>query len=182
MPDTTMVSLQVNEAQKDGWDDYVDESGELQCLSHLIRLAVEKEINGTHSSVDVAHEEYGEEIAEVVQGVSRLDTQFDRISERLNDIEQYLKQETPEMQELESEVFDILPTHEELLTETHEPVVDVDGSPSVGHVRTGRIPHIAQRLGVGEVDVGEVLQTLQETTAQVHQTTIDGATRYYKEE
>lgn len=86
------------------------------------------------------------------------------------------------MQELENDVYDILPTEEELLTETHEPVVDPDADHTVGHVRTGRVSHIARRLDTQATAVGEVLQRLEENTALVHSTSIDGATRYYKEE
>lgn len=46
MSDVDIVSLQVNSSQKEGWEEFVEEFGELQSLSHLIRLAVEKEING----------------------------------------------------------------------------------------------------------------------------------------
>lgn len=42
------VNLRVGEKQKERWEAYLDKSSEVQSLSDLIRLSVEKEIKGEH--------------------------------------------------------------------------------------------------------------------------------------
>lgn len=175
MPEKTQVNLLVEEERKKKWDSYADEQN--RSLSNLIRLAVEKEI---YDSETESPSHSSEQLTELQSTVEAVGSKVDGLNARLNDLEQRMDRDSSEVRELASEVFSILPTEEEVVAATHEPVIESDETDE-SLTETGRPTHLAAYLGVEEMDVSEALQTLHEDTAQVDSRTIDGHVRYFKE-
>lgn len=80
MADTTQVNVKLPVDQKREWEDYVEENEEATSLSHLIRLSVQREINGESKAGDI--EVAGDELD--------LDLNLDSVHSRLDQMESTL--------------------------------------------------------------------------------------------
>lgn len=178
MADREQVNMLVDAERKARWIDHANQKE--RSLSGLIRLAVEKEISSDGSTMAAGPD--SAEIRELRSAVEDIGAKIDGLHSRMADLEQQVQRESPEVRELASEVFDILPTEEDVIQATHEAVINQDGSGDRSLIQTGRPPHLAAHLGVEEVRVSEALQKLREDTAQVESRSIDGQIRYFKEE
>lgn len=178
------VSTQITKQQRDEWKQYAEDNPNIDSLSHLLRLAVTKEIQSdNNSSSNTANTDAIEsQLSEVLESIQELDSRIHEANSRLDGVERQLTNSAPEVKELANRVFEILPTEAELIADTHQPVIDADDEHSSGRVvQTGRIDHLATHLGVEEVRVGEALQKLQEDTALINTRSINNETRYFKE-
>ncbi len=111
MGERTQINLVVDQSQKDEWEAYADESAECDSLSHLIRLAVSREI---HRDDERAGDSSG--VADVQ--LSGIDERFDHLEEQLGDIRSTVQmvvdeKEGKSVEDLAGEVYDILPRIED---------------------------------------------------------------------
>lgn len=77
MTERSQINLRVDSELKDEWKEYIEETGEFQTLTDLIRTAVIRHINGTNQgdvSVDV-------DTDEIEQSLNRLETAVDDLSD-----------------------------------------------------------------------------------------------------
>lgn len=181
MPDRDRFNMLLPTDQKQRWGEYADESPEVDSLSHLVRLAVEKEIDGQNGSRENgADEEVSEQLGEVINQNRQLESRLQAMEARLGSIEQAV-QEEPEVAKLANEVFGILPTGDEM--ERYDdpkekvPPMDVDGI-----AYSGLTEDIAELLDASELQVRKAIDKLQTDTARVRETeSHDGEPRYFKE-
>lgn len=110
MADGATTSFQQDDEQKRRWKEAVEANGEYQSLSHLIRLSVEKELSEGDGGGGSVPEEFPRQVRQLSETVEAVDQKLSQLHERMGDVEQYLKQEAPETQELASKVFPVLPT------------------------------------------------------------------------
>lgn len=177
MSERTQINLVVDADRKSHWEEYANEQE--RSLSALIRLAVEKEVRSDARSANDNPSD--EQLTELQSAVENIGTKVDGLHSRIADLEQQVTRESPEVRELASEVFDVLPTEEEVIRATHEPVIDPGDADDENLPQTGQPAHLAAYLGVEELRVHEALQKLQDDTAQVESRTIDGDVRYFTE-
>lgn len=173
------VGAQVPPDQKERWEEYAEENH--RTISHLIRLAVEQEIRDGEETTSDSPEGSGQ----LEQRIGELETNFEQVEQALFDLKDEISvirqevQNNPEIQELASDVFAILPTSpDEVQFETY-----TDGARRPGDsTTTGHPADIADRLDVTEIDVQQALRYLRRNTAQVHEMQEGDRTHYYKED
>ena len=91
MGDKTVKTVKVSEDAASDWEDYVEENPEVDSVSHLIRLAVQKEISGEYDleqrvEVSQSNEENAAS-GEVLTRLRKLQTGISDIEERMAALE-----------------------------------------------------------------------------------------------
>jgi len=85
--DKTVKTVKVSEDAASDWEDYVDENPEVDSVSHLIRLAVQKEISGEYDleqRVEVSQSNENDAAnGEVLTRLRKLQTGISDIEERM---------------------------------------------------------------------------------------------------
>lgn len=179
--DRASVNLWVDHDRKATWEDYVEESPDLQHVSQLIRRSVEQEINGTSDSDVGMPPELDARLDEVVETVRQFERLVNRIDERLVTIEEAVR-DNPDLRDLSNELFEVLPTRDEI--NDYRTLVNQAGSRPpenvVSAVRSGRIGDIARGVGQPESRVRQALEKLQTDTHRVRSIEIDDTQRFYK--
>jgi hypothetical protein len=165
-----LVNLRVNLRQKASWERYADQSSEYSSLSHLIRIAVEKEMS----------EDSEESPTEGVM-MDEVQTELSSLSE---DIEQLQKdvswlrsREEHDVEELAHKLFS-----------TIEPVKatgDNDSAKQMGTI-AGSNPHtvdaLASRLDTTPARVEEAIDFLKEQHMPIVRFDINDESHWFKEE
>lgn len=84
----TQINLVVGEEQKERWRTYAEENPDVDgTLSHLIRMAVEREVSSSRAEGDVSQMPGTEELGELLTAVRGIDTRLREIEGRLGVIE-----------------------------------------------------------------------------------------------
>jgi Arc/MetJ-type ribon-helix-helix transcriptional regulator len=172
---TTVTSFAVDADTKEEWENHVEEGG-YSSLSHLIRVAVSREVE-EESETDSGRKSSQlsstvvDRLSTIEEEMQELERSIHEFNSRLKSVEQEVSRPSSDVQILASDVFDILPTASEVESAG---VVTNDG-PSVGTVEwlTDRPELDASRIGVQSA-----LEHLEESTSLVQQND-DG--QYYKE-
>lgn len=91
MGSKTTKTVKVPESQAREWDQYVEETPEVDSVSHLIRLSVQKEISGDYS-IERRHTEGDESTGvgvsgEVLTSLRKIETAIDDVEERITALE-----------------------------------------------------------------------------------------------
>lgn len=171
--DKASVNLWVEPEQKERWQAYLEDQGDLQHMSQLVRRAVENEISGR--STPTIPDNHESQLTEVVDAVDAVSETVDQLVDRLDTIEQAV-QDDFDMRDLANRVFTVLPTAEEIEaagSRSHDVGESADGC--------GTLSEIAATVDESEQHVRQALEQLRQDTAQVQTTVLDGKTRYYKE-
>lgn len=171
----TVTSFSVDADTKEKWKNHVKEGG-YSSLSHLIRVAVSREVEeessvGSDSTPSQTSSEVLDKLSTLEERLQEVEGNVHEVNSRLKSVEQEVSRPSSDVQILASDVFDILPTGSEVESAG---VVTNDG-PSVGTVEwlTDRPELDASRIGVESA-----LEHLEESTSLVQQND-DG--QYYKE-
>ena len=192
------VNVSVGDAQKERWEDHVDDSREYATLSQLVRSAVEAELSETTGVPDTGSRGMTEE---AISHFGDLKSEIRDLKDQLEGIEAHVKTD-PRLEEMASEVFDLVPTEDDLNLESTvryspgEGLLYLPGSKSattneyvetpaeeVNSERlaaTGQIEALAHILGESSHVVQEAIEKLSEDTAMVRSDVSEGTTRYYR--
>lgn len=180
--DKESVNLWVDPEQKERWEQYLAEESEFQYLSQLVRQTVEREINtdgrpgDPHLGGDLESQ-----FDDLSTAVNELADTIDGFEARLTSIERKVRDD-PELRKLANEVFEILPTKDEI--NNYESLVKEAGSRPPTHVeprsKSGLVADFAAAIDASEHRVRQALDKLQRDTHQVYSLERDGETRYYK--
>lgn len=180
--DRARFNMLLSQEQKRQWENYADESPNVDSLSHLVRLAVQKEMGEGGTGGDGgAGEEVKEALSEMVTETRKTNNRLEALEARIGTIEQAV-QHDPGIAALKNEVFAVLPSREDL--ENHKdpeggPVPDWIPEEQGGPVaNSGRVADIATLLDETELRVQRALDKLEVDTARLQET--DGG-RYFKE-
>jgi antitoxin component of RelBE/YafQ-DinJ toxin-antitoxin module len=160
MGEKTTVAFRVDESVKQEWQEAADRA-EYDSLSHLIRLAVQKEITDTET--ERRHAQTGVELeSEILESLNRLENSVEEVQEEVGAVGR--EQQAGEMYELEQVLLEILP------------VANVDWStdnPRDGlEIDPARPSDIAERIGADSQRVSDALNRLADNTGQVKRTQV----------
>ena len=192
------VNVSVEDEQKNRWEDHVEDSPEYTTLSQLVRSAIEAEIADETGSQSFEGPGMNQDILEQF---GELKSEIRNVKDRLGRVEENVKQ-NPELEELASEVFDILPTKDDLTPEATVWFAPSEGllytpagkSALTGEqeqvpaeevsddelASTGQIEAFAHVLGESSHKMQEAVEKLTGDTAMVRSETVDGEIRYYR--
>lgn len=173
--------MKVEDDQKQRWKDHVEESNQHKNLSQFIRQTVEREIAGTRNGAQGAvDDELKEAVYDLVDSNRRIEAGIGNVDDRLDGIESSLSEPPEDIQELMTDVFDVLPEEGEL-GHTQSDVLsgDIVIAPD-GNVLTGRVADIADHLGEPSYQVRRAIEQLQADSSLVQSTTVEGDERYYR--
>lgn len=182
MGEKTVKTVKVPESQAEEWDEYVDENPEVDSVSHLIRLSVQKEMSGEY---DVQQRRSDDDNAgtsgEVLTHLRKIETGIGDVEERLTALEETKSEEAG--YDLKKAVFEVLPpTPDEVVTATVEPEIPASQPDFPEHSDAMTAQEVARKLGADVNDVQDALEELIETTGQVHCSDVNhDGNHYWKE-
>lgn len=177
MAEKTTVAFRVDDAVKEEWENAA-ERPEYDSLSHLIRLAVQREIADTEAPTATQEDSGVDTDGEVLESLSRLERITEEIQEEVEATARESRAE--ELYDLEQVLLEVLPTTE--MGDLTPEQVDVDDPE---YDPEGMTPEdIAARIGADEGDVSDTLNRLHENTGQVERREIpfDSQPRYVRKE
>lgn len=190
MGEMVQVNIRVNESQKERWENYVEDTGEFETLTNLIRSGVEREIKRDDVGEMGSSPAVGNDIQE--------------IKDKLKTIRQdvgWLRRQEEEEEDISGFAQDVLKELEQL-PEPTEPVevpesVDMDleeyrhwtgaqmviePSDADGDRYPQRIEDIAERLGEREDRVEDAIEHLQDRLIPLIEVEYQGEAHWFKEE
>ena len=158
MAEKTTVAFRIDESRKSEWESAA-EGPEYDSLSHLIRLAVEREIaeSGTASRNAPADTE-GISDQEVLESLNRIERATEDIQEEVKAVGR--EEQAGRYYDLEQVLLEILPT----APSSYVPSSPEDPDPT----EVGQKPRdVAGRIGADTSDVEDALDSLDEKVGQV---------------
>jgi len=166
MGEKTTKTVKVPSLRAEEWDSYVEDNAEVDSISHLIRLSVERELQGRYEEPQMSSEHSGNAASgEVLTVLRQLQTGINDLEERMNALETVGEAEAN--YNLRKAVFSFLP-EERSSMEFEEWAIKCE--------------ELAQKLGADEQDVQDTLRNLEEELGQVVSVTggPDSETRWFK--
>lgn len=176
----TTVSVQVSEDRKSRWE---EESGELS-MSQFIRTAVGAFINRENQENEALSPELEEKMETLLDQNASIKTELRELSNQSQIIYQEVRKTPESTQELAGEIFEILPTREQLLGQTQKSLTSSNQDEIFydGYIRTGRIDHIANHLDENPTQVQNALRVLDEEYQMAEKVQTEGHPRYFKDD
>ncbi|WP_254272426.1 hypothetical protein [Haloarcula marina] len=179
MSDKKVKTVKVPEARAEEWEEYADETPEVDSVSHLIRLSVQKEISGKY---DVEQRRAPDENAgmsgEVLTHLQKIQTSIEDVEGRLSALEEVESEEAG--YDLKKAVFEVLPpTPDEAVTATTEPEIPASAPNFPEDTEAMTAQEVAQKLGAEVNDVQDTLKDLAENTGQVFRSDTNHDGRHY---
>lgn len=167
--------------QKERWEEYADDNPEVDSLSHLVRLAVQKEMTGANPrGNDDTSAEVAQRLSEVIEQSREVTNRLQSVEARLNAIEQAV-QDDPALTKLANDVFAVLPTDDQI-DRYDDPSENVPPMEVDEIAYTGLVADIAALVDAAELDTRKALDKLETDTARLRtRETHDGETRWFKE-
>jgi len=165
-----LVSLRLNLRQKANWQRQAEQQDEYTSLSHLIRIAVEKEINS-----DSEEPHTGGQVVDEIQ--PSLDAIQEDIEQLQNDVSWLRSREEHSVEELAHQIFSGLPA------------VKADGSDEsasqMGTIAGGNpqtVNSLADRYDTTPARVEEAIDFLKDQHMPIVRFDVRGETHWFKEE
>jgi hypothetical protein len=166
MAKLTTKTVKVPSSKAEEWDSYVDHNAEVDSISHLIRLSVERELQGKYNDPQTLPDHSADAASsEVLTVLRQLQTGINDLEDRMNALERVGKAEAN--YDLRKAVFAFLPEEAQSMNYEEWAIT---------------CEKLAQKLGAGEKDVQDTLRNLEEVTGQVVSVTggPDSETRWFK--
>jgi len=162
MGDKTTKTVKVGRSKADEWEDYVTENPEVDSVSHLIRLAVQKEISGAYDNPRSRTDNESQAASgQILTHLRKIETAIDDVETRVSAIEGVKSAEAN--YDIEKATFNTLPERPKSDT-----IDTAQESPPDFATTT---EEIARHLGAEEADVQNALDHLRETTGQIRRVT-----------
>lgn len=160
MAETTTVAFRIDESVKKEWETAV-EGPEYNSLSHLIRLAVQRELADTETAnTDAQGEVSIDENSEVLQSLNRVERVVEDIQDEVNAVSR--ERHSEELYDLKQVLLEVLPT----APETYQPGPREPDPSTVGE----KPRDMAAKIGADTSDVSDVLEELANSIGQVRST------------
>lgn len=184
MAEKTTVAFRVDESVKQEWEEAADDP-EYDSLSHLIRLAVQREIADTETpppGAQTATDMEGD--GEALQSLNRIERVVEDLQDEIEAVGRESRAE--ELYDLEQVLLEVLPTVEQTTIQDlkdYSPASIDEDDPS--YDPEGETPEtIAARIGADEQVVSNALNQLSDNTSQVRRSEIafDHQPRYMRVE
>ncbi|WP_338756250.1 hypothetical protein V9T20_05850 [Halobacterium salinarum] len=150
----TPISVRISESKRGKWEDYVEES-DAESISHLVRIAVKHEIDGTVDEPQAPETGIAsEQIAELVDGMDDLQRSLGDVQTRLSAIESEI--DVADTMDIEDAIYTTLPVEGEQSEPTEE-----------YHAWAMTAEDVAMRIARPEKVVAETLDRMEERGGQV---------------
>lgn len=164
------VNFLVSEEQKNRWQDAASEKG-FRGYSDFIRTTIEKEIKSDESAGSEDIDALNQQIGDLTETVNQLAATVQDMDTRLQTLEQEVRDD-PEVKQIASDIFGILPTREELLevAKAHEV-----------HKCSGTVESIAAHLDREQYKIEQGLNRLQSDSNQVQSLVLNDAIEGWSE-
>ena len=158
----TTKTVKVDRSKASEWEDYIAESPEVDSVSHLIRLAVQKEISGAYDKPrSRSDDESQADNGEILTHLRKIETAIDDVETRVSAIEGVKSAEAN--YDIQKATFNTLPEPPE-----GKAIDTAQERPPDFAITT---EEIARQLGAEEADIQDALDHLQETTGQIRRVT-----------
>jgi antitoxin component of RelBE/YafQ-DinJ toxin-antitoxin module len=159
MAEKTTVAFRVDESVKQEWEDAA-EGPEYDSISHLIRLAVQREIADTQTTrTDAQTDAEATTDSEVLQSLTRIERTVTDMQDEMEALGRESRAE--ELYDLKQVLLEVLPTASKELDPTEELEPDkLEAGATTPH-------SVAGRIGADTSDVADALERLDENTGQV---------------
>ncbi|WP_147441147.1 hypothetical protein [Halorubrum sp. Atlit-26R] len=196
MPERKQVNVKIAPEAKERWQEYADESLEVNSMSDLVRLSVEKEIQGdTGESGSESNSEHLESISRTLNDIQN---NIGQLENRLSRIETST-QEDPEINKLANDIFQYLPDKEpgtdawqierndkndelEAIEEGHIDRGDSEEARKRLYGWEGTTESFADIFEVTELDARKALEKLvSDMSGRVRVTEHEGKERYWRD-
>lgn len=182
------VNVKVPKSMKNRWDEYQDNSLEVNSMSDLVRLSVEKEINseqsGSGSEGDTEH------LENISKTLKQIQTEIGKLDSRLERVENTTQQD-PEIDRLANDVFSLLPDEKpgsegwEARRREVQSIAKSEGERSPEEIKAGweGTPRaLAEVFEVTELDMRKALEKLaSDMSGRVRTTDHNGKERYWRD-
>ncbi|WP_147464964.1 hypothetical protein [Halococcus sp. IIIV-5B] len=199
------IHAYVDCAQKRRWEDYIEESYEVNSMSEFLRAAAESYIQEERSTSSPSQPAQGQAIEEqtsqVLDAVGGLSGQLQDVQQRLSVVEEEVTN-PPERTELSTQVLHVLPT-EKPYTEEWDLMQHTNDDSTIAW--EGTVDAVAEKLGMtreyrtypdedGRIRessspvhsqkdrVESALNQLQKDTSLINSDSIEGELRYWRED
>ena len=169
----TTKTVKLPESKAEEWDTYAEENEAVDSISHLIRLSVERQMQGKYNQPEApSGNSDAAESGEVLTVLRKIQTGVEDLEERLDAIE--------EVNEAEAN-FDLQKAIWELLPEEPNAVVDNEIPLPEKPENTSAITaeELAGKLGAEQTVVRDTLDELVESTGQVQRSDVNHNGRHY---
>lgn len=176
MGDLTTKTVKVPSSKAEEWDTHVEKNAEVDSISHLIRLSVEREIQGRYDQPQTLSDDTDDAASgEVLTALRQIQTGMSDLEERMSAIEKVDKAEAS--YDLKKAIWALLPEDPEHVTPEDEIPAGVPHLPEESGAVTA--DKIARQLGADTGEVKDTLDELVESTGQIqcNDTNYDG--EYY---
>lgn len=181
------VNVKVPESMKERWESHVDESLEANSMSDLVRLSVEKEIQGDTDESDQNDSKHLEEINRTLKDIQ---SNIGQLENRLSRVESST-QDDPEIAKLANDIFPLLPDEKPGTQDWEVGKAEMD-SVAVSHGEhspeelqkgyEGTTEAFADIFEVTELDARRALEKLvSDMSGRVRTTEYDGEERYWRD-
>lgn len=151
MSNKVTKTVKVPESTAGDWDEYIEQNAHVDSVSHLIRLSVQRELNGRYREPQKTSEGSNEtQSGEVLTALRQIQTGITDLEERMSAIERVDRADAG--YDLQKAVYSFLPE------KRNESQVDQWGM---------TVDEISQKLGAEEYKIQEALENLVDTTGQV---------------
>ncbi|AGN01145.1 hypothetical protein L593_05980 [Salinarchaeum sp. Harcht-Bsk1] len=173
MPETTTKTVKVPDSRAEKWDEYVQENPEVDSISHLIRLAVQREIdNDRPSAQPVADPTEDTSSGEILTAVQGIQTAVSDLEERMSALEEVEKAEAS--YDLQKAIYAVLPEDPDCVIDD-----EIPGPENVEEADPITAREIAQLLGADYPEVEGTIDGMVEATAEVQRSDVNHDGRYY---
>lgn len=181
------VHIAVNKSVKEEWQAYLEEPYTEGSLTSLIERAVgqyiQGEDSGNPSRQATETEQTPPQTAEVVNGMARLENLMEDVSDRLSAVEREMGHSENMKADMER-VYDVLPPEPFGSTEWRKEKVKPESEHGRHIAWEGTVDDISEEIGImiSTKNARRALKRLKEDTKRVKSETIDGETRYWRNE
>lgn len=110
MGEKKQINIRIDESKKEDWCEYADESAESTSLSHLMRLAVEREIAGNYSHE--ANKDVDVDLSPVLSRIEELDNTVSTMAAQMDALETGQFADSAEIDEMADRLYDTIPRRE----------------------------------------------------------------------
>ena len=184
MSEKAQINVKVDPARKKRWNQYQDESLEVNSMSDLIRLSVEKEI----ADNDSPGENETDHLKDISTTLNDIQDSIRGLESRMSRIE-VSTQNDPEIDKLANEIFPILPDMEPgsrdwkgQREQYKSQLGDEPFDSSLYHGWIGTVESVAKALDVNGLDTRKALEKLvSDMSGRVRTTEHDGKERYWRD-
>lgn len=186
MNDRKQVNVKVAPEAKERWEEYANESFEVNSMSDLIRLSVEKEISGQPG--ESGDEPATDHLESINKTLKDIQSNIGQLENRLSRIETSTQQD-PQIDKLANEIFPILPDMEPGTIDWkgqrekyQSQLGDEPFDSSLYHGWKGTVESVAKALDVNELDARKALEKLvSDMSGRIRTTEHDGIERYWRD-